>query len=185
MRQFTILIISIFIFGCNHPESAEYNRDNKTSHTKENKSSIVSTKPSIPSADNTTSYKVIGVKDGDTFELLIDNSTQVVRFAHIDCPEKKQPFGQKAKQFVSDLCFGKYVTLIHNKKFDRNKRLIAEVILEDGTNLNKELVKNGLAWHFKKYSKDNSYADLENEARASRVGLWADNNPIAPWTWRK
>lgn len=185
MRQFTILIISIFIFGCNHPESAEYNRDNKTLHTKENKSSIVSTKPSIPSADNTTSYKVIGVKDGDTFELLIDNSTQVVRFEHIDCPEKKQPFGQKAKQFVSDLCFGKYVTLIHNKKFDRNKRLIAEVILEDGTNLNKELVKNGLAWHFKKYSKDNSYADLENEARASRVGLWADNNPIAPWTWRK
>jgi endonuclease YncB( thermonuclease family) len=83
------------------------------------------------------------------------------------------------------MCFGKYVTLIHNNKFDRNKRLIAEVILQDGTNLNKELVKNGLAWHFKKYSKDNSYADLENEARASKVGLWADNNPIAPWTWRK
>ncbi len=185
MRSFIILIISIFFFGCNHPQSADYSRDKKSSNSKKNISGIVSVEQPISSVDNTTSYKVIGVKDGDTFELLINNSTQVVRFAHIDCPEKKQPFGQKAKQFVSDLCFGKYVTLVHNNKFDRNKRLIAEVILQDGTNLNKELVKNGLAWHFKKYSKDNAYADLENGARTSKVGLWADNNPIAPWTWRK
>jgi micrococcal nuclease len=185
MKHFAFLFISILIFCCNHPESAEYNRDSKSINSKGNQARTVSNKPLTPSVDNTTSYRVIGLKDGDTFELLIDNSTQVVRLAHIDCPEKKQPFGQKAKQFVSDMCFGKYVTLIHNNKFDRNKRLIAEVILQDGTNLNKELVKNGLAWHFKKYSKDNSYADLENEARASKVGLWADNNPIAPWTWRK
>lgn len=136
---------------------------------------------------NKTSYKVIGVKDGDTIVLLIDGKEQTVRFAHIDCPEKKQAFGTKAKQFVSDACFGKYVTLIINdkNKYDRNKRLIAEVILENGKNLNKELVKNGLAWHFKKYSDSEEYDQLEKTARSKKIGIWNESNPIAPWDWRK
>ena len=70
-------------------------------------------------------------------------------------------------------------------KKDRNKRLIAEIILKNGKNINKELVKNGLAWHFKKYSKDNSYDTLEKQARKLKLGLWKDKNPIAPWDWRK
>jgi len=134
-----------------------------------------------------TAYKVIGVKDGDTISLLMDGKEQAVRFAHIDCPEKKQPFGTKAKQFVSDACFGKYVTLVINEKnkYDRNKRLIAEVILENGRNLNKELVKNGLAWHFKKYSDSKEYDQLEKAARKKKIGLWNEPDPIAPWDWRK
>ena len=52
-------------------------------------------------------------------------------------------------------------------------------------NINKELVKNGLAWHFKKYSSDVEYAKLERQARKSKVGLWKEKNPIAPWDWRK
>ncbi|MCX8523354.1 thermonuclease family protein [Chryseobacterium formosus] len=133
----------------------------------------------------TKTYKVIGVKDGDTVELLMDGKPQVVRLSNIDCPEKKQPFGNNAKQFVSDLCFGKMVEVSGNGKKDRNKRLIAEIILSDGKNINKELVKNGLAWHFKKYSKDNSYDILEKQARKLKLGLWKDTNPIAPWDWRK
>lgn len=129
--------------------------------------------------------KVIGVKDGYTIEILYEKKPLTVRLAHIDCPEKKQPFGNTAKQFFSELCFGKYVTLIENNKFDRNKRLIAEVILEDGTNLNKELIKNGLAWHFKKYSKNKVYEELEIQARKKEIGLWSDSEPIAPWEWRK
>lgn len=132
-------------------------------------------------------YKVIGVKDGDTIVLLMDTTEQVVRFSHVDCPEKKQPFGTKAKQFVSDKCFGTYVTLIvdEKNKYDRYKRLIAEVVLENGENLNKELVKNGLAWHFKKYSESEEYAELENQARANQIGIWSEPSPIAPWDWRK
>lgn len=130
-------------------------------------------------------YKVIGVKDGDTVELLVNGKPQVVRLSNIDCPEKKQPFGNNAKQFVSDLCFGKMVRMSTDGKKDRNKRLIAEIILKNGKNINKELVKNGLAWHFKKYSKDNSYDTLEKQARKLKLGLWKDKNPIAPWDWRK
>lgn len=131
------------------------------------------------------SYKVIGVKDGDTVEILMDGKPQVVRLSHIDCPEKKQPFGNNAKQFASDLCFGKKIKLSTGWKKDRNKRLLAEIILSNGKNLNKELVKNGFAWHYKKYSKDNSYDDLEKQARKQKLGLWNDKSPTAPWEWRK
>lgn len=132
-----------------------------------------------------TAYKVIGIKDGDTFVLLMDGKEQVIRLAHIDCPEKKQPYGNKAKQFASGLCFGKYAKLIHNNKYDRNKRLIAEIILPGGRNVNKEMVKNGLAWHFKKFSANKEYAQLEIEARTNKAGLWSEPKPIAPWRWRK
>ncbi len=132
-----------------------------------------------------STYKVIGIKDGDTFVVLINGKEQVVRLAHIDCPEKKQPFGNKAKEFVSQQSFGKQVSLVHGYKFDRNRRLIAEVILADGRNLNKELVKNGLAWHFKKYSDDKVYAALEQKARKEKAGLWKDRNAVAPWEWRR
>lgn len=178
MKSWSIIFLLFLFFGCDHPESKNFerfsNHENQTEVSSENRT-------------NESSYKVIGVKDGDTFVILMDGREQTVRFAHIDCPEKKQPFGTKAKQFVSDMCFGSYITLIVNEKnkFDRNKRLIAEIILADGRNLNKELVRNGLAWHFKKYSDNDEYAQLENEARNNKIGIWSEPNPIAPWEWRK
>lgn len=134
---------------------------------------------------DTTNCKVVAVKDGDTYVLLISGREQTVRLAHIDCPEKKQHYGKEAKQFAIDLCFGKTVTLIHNNKYDRDRRLIAEIILPGGTNLNKELVRNGMAWHFKKYSRDTAYAQLETAARARKAGLWSEADPVAPWERRK
>lgn len=128
--------------------------------------------------------KVIGIKDGDTIEILFENERKVVRLAHIDAPEKKQSFGTKAKQYVSDFCFGKNVKIVIAGRPDRYKRWIAEVFYKN-QNLNKELVRNGLAWHFKKYSKNENYTELENIARAKKIGLWQDKNPVAPWDWRK
>jgi micrococcal nuclease len=128
--------------------------------------------------------KVTGIKDGDTYKVLYDGNEKTIRLAHIDCPEKKQPFGNNAKQFASDICFGKIVTVKTEGKTDRNKRIIGEIILQNGTNVNKELVKNGLAWHFKKYSDNNEYAELETIARQQQIGLWTDKEPIAPWEWR-
>jgi endonuclease YncB( thermonuclease family) len=137
--------------------------------------------------NNGVGYKVVGIKDGDTVVLLMDGKEQTIRLGHVDCPESKQPFGRRAKQFTSDMCFGEYVTLQvdEKNKYDRNKRLIAEIILANGRNVNKELVKNGLAWHFVQYSKDEEYAALEVEARKSRYGVWSQPDPIAPWDWRK
>lgn len=128
--------------------------------------------------------KVIGVKDGDTVVLLIDGKPQTIRLAHIDCPEKNQPFGYKAKHFVSDFCFGKEVQTVIAGKPDRNGRWIGEIFYRN-QNLNKELVRNGLAWHFKRYSNNLVYAELEILARKKKIGLWQDKNPVEPWNWRK
>lgn len=128
--------------------------------------------------------KVIGVKDGDTIEVLFKSKPIIIRLEHIDCPEKKQPFGKKAKQFVSDNIFGKNVRVVSNGKRDRWKRLIAVIEMENGQNLNKLLVQNGFAMHFKKYSKDNTYDALEQQAKINKAGMWSQKNVIAPWNYR-
>jgi micrococcal nuclease len=129
--------------------------------------------------------KVIAVKDGDTIVVLRKGNIQeTIRLAHIDCPEKKQPYGQKAKQFTSDYCFGKMVKIIETSRRDIGGRMIGLVIYKDKC-LNEALVSHGLAWHYKKFSKELSYDVLEQKARFSKIGLWQDTNPIAPWIWRK
>lgn len=132
--------------------------------------------------------KVIGVKDGDTVEVLYYQLPMVIRLEHIDAPEKKQAFGTVSKQKLSDLCFGKNVTIVSTGKkgnYDGRGRMIAEIYVNDKTNVNKEMVKSGLAWHYKKYSKSDEYAQLENVARKNRVGLWADKSVVAPWDFRR
>lgn len=128
--------------------------------------------------------KVIAITDGDTFKLLTTDSTQIkVRLANIDCPERKQPYSNKAKQFVSDAIFAKTVK-IHVLKKDRYRRFISNVIYDDSISLCHQLVKNGLAWHYVKYSKDTTLQRIEDYARLNKIGLWKDPNPIAPWKWR-
>ncbi|WP_379964105.1 thermonuclease family protein [Epilithonimonas sp. UC225_85] len=137
-------------------------------------------------SNKTFSAKVIGIMDGDTMEILFKNVPLKIRLAHIDCPEKrgKQPFGNQAKLTLSDLCFGRIVT-IKGEKYDRYSRLIAIVINDKNQNVNQEMVKLGMAWHYTKYSNDTIYAKLETEARKNRVGLWKENDPVAPWLWRE
>jgi micrococcal nuclease len=130
-------------------------------------------------------YKVVGVKDGDTMVLLSPDHIQTtVRLAEIDCPEKSQAFGQAAKQFTSDLCFGKQVKLIGTTQ-DRYGRSVGQVELADGTNVNYAIVKNGYAWQYRAYSKSMQLAELEMQARQNRLGLWQDVNPTPPWNFRK
>lgn len=132
----------------------------------------------------TLTGKVVGIMDGDTFKLLTQDSTIVkVRLANIDCPEKKQPYSQKAKDFTSQAIFGKNVSIDVLKK-DRYKRSIAIVFYNDSLNLNNELIINGLAWHYKKYSKDVELQKMEDKARKNKIGLWQDPQAIPPWEWR-
>ena len=135
-------------------------------------------------APNVPGDRVVGVKDGDTFELLRGGQTITVRLFGIDTPEKNQAYGQRAKQFASDLAFGKNVRLIEKNK-DRYGRTVGTIILPDGRNLNEELVREGFAWHYTAYSKDKNLANLEADARRFKRGLWQDPNPIAPWDFRK
>ncbi len=140
---------------------------------------------SIQCYSQTLTGKVVGIMDGDTFKMLTADSTLVkVRLANIDCPENRQPYSAKAKEFTSEALFGKTVT-ITILKTDRYKRYISDVIYNDSLKLCHELVKNGLAWHFVKYSKDQILQQLEDKAKKDKVGLWQEPNPIPPWEWRE
>ena len=128
--------------------------------------------------------KVIHVADGDTITVLNDQHEEIkIRLNGIDCPEKAQSYGNKAKQFTKDLVHGEMVT-IKADETDRYGRTIGDVILEDSRNLNQELVKAGLAWWYFKYSDDEQLGMLEAKAKMAKVGLWADKNPIPPWIFR-
>ncbi len=128
--------------------------------------------------------RVVGVSDGDTIMVLHNGKGERIRLHGIDCPEKRQAFGNKAKQFTSELVFSKTVT-VTVLDVDRYGRTVGEVILPDGPVLNHELVKAGLAWWYRMYAPDDgTLAQLEADAKAGKRGLWADAEPVPPWAWR-
>ena len=101
----------------------------------------------------------------------------------IDTPERQQPFGTKAKQTLSDLAFGKHASVIEITK-DRYGRIVGRIYV-DSTDVNRELVAQGFAWVYRKYSNDAELLELEAQAMEKGLGLWADPNPIPPWEWRR
>jgi len=128
--------------------------------------------------------KVVKISDGDTLTLLTSSSQQIkVRLAGIDTPERKQPFGNKAKQALANLAFQKQA-LIEVEAKDRYGRTVG-VVFVDGLNVNAELVKQGMAWVYRKYTDDKRLYTLESEAKQAKRGLWLDENPIPPWEWRR
>ena len=128
--------------------------------------------------------KVVKIADGDTLTLLTSSNEQVkVRLAGIDTPERKQPFGNKAKQALANLAFQKQAT-VEVETTDRYGRTVGAVFV-DGLNVNAELVKQGMAWVYRKYNKDMALYGLESRAKKEKLGLWLEENPIPPWEWRR
>ncbi|MBE3030130.1 thermonuclease family protein [Campylobacter sp. RM9344] len=127
------------------------------------------------------SGKVIKVSDGDTITVLTPQKRQVkVRLHGIDAPEKKQAYGNKSRQFLSNLVAGKEVE-VKEKGKDRYKRVLG-VVYYNEQDINAQMVLNGYAWAYVKFSKD--YARQEREARENKRGLWQDINAIPPWEFR-
>ncbi len=127
--------------------------------------------------------KVVRVIDGDTIVVLTSKKEEVkIRLEGIDCPESNKDYGAKAKKYTSDLCFGKQVKVVESGK-DRYGRTLGFVYVDDVC-VNEELLKAGLAWHYKKYNKDENLVQLEWTARNNKIGLWSMKNPMAPWDFR-
>lgn len=130
------------------------------------------------------SGKCVKVLDGDTIEVMHGNTAERIRLDGIDCPEKSQDFGKRAKEFTAQQTYGQNVTILtHNA--DRYGRTIGRVILPDGRDLNAELVRKGLAWWYRRYSSDTALAELEQNARRTKVGLWSISDPTPPWLYRR
>lgn len=126
----------------------------------------------------------MGVSDGDTLTCLARGNKPIkVRLAEIDAPEKKQAFGQKSKRALSDMVYKQQVHL-ETRGQDRYQRTLA-IVYYQNKNINLEMVKRGMAWAYKQYSRDPIYLQEQEKARARRVGLWADRNPIEPSQWRR
>jgi len=126
--------------------------------------------------------KVIKISDGDTITILTQQRKQVkVRLYGIDAPEKKQPYGQKSRQFLASLIAGQIVE-VEPKGKDRYKRTLG-IIYYKGQDINAQMVLNGYAWAYVKYSR--MYVDHERLAREKKRGLWQSSNPTPPWVWRR
>jgi endonuclease YncB( thermonuclease family) len=143
-----------------------------------------------PTLADTLTGKVVKVADGDSITVLDNTNTQHrIRLAGIDAPEKGQPFGNGSRKHLASLVAGKTVIVKWHKR-DRYRRIVWKVLL-DGVDVCLEQIRVGYAWHYKKYQHEQSpkdqqlYAQAEDEARADRLGLWQDKNPMPPWEWRR
>lgn len=144
------------------------------------------------------SGKVVGVSDGDTVTVLDEaNMQHKVRLSGIDAPEKRQAYGERAKQHLSDLVYGRSVLVVWDKR-DRYGRIVGRVLAPEcdrtacryAVDAGLEQLKAGLAWHYKQYQREQSfdertlYSDTERSARERHAGLWQDATPLAPWDYR-
>jgi endonuclease YncB( thermonuclease family) len=134
--------------------------------------------------------RVVRIADGDTLTLLDSSNTQHrIRLEGIDAPESHQAFGTQSKRSLSDMVFGKDVTVVYQKT-DQYGRLVGKILI-DGMDVNLAQVRAGMAWHYKEYEREQSvedrdlYAKAEDEARADRRGLWQDADPVEPSAFRK
>lgn len=124
--------------------------------------------------------KVVSVHDGDTITILAQKKQIKIRLFGIDAPELKQPYGKKSKQFLSNSIAGQIVEVKENGN-DRYGRTIGTISL-NGEDINAQMVENGYAWAYRRFSK--KYAPQESEAKFEKRGLWRDD-PIPPWVFRR
>jgi endonuclease YncB( thermonuclease family) len=142
--------------------------------------------PEMP-ADTAVVERVL---DGDT--VILKDSHDRVRLANIDAPEMghgygrpSQPCAVQATKWMKKKVEGQRVTLRCPDQ-DRYGRRVCVLFL-DGEDVNKGLVRVGLAWANTarpQYLRDTTVLDVQHEAQASRAGLWAQARPTPPWIWR-
>lgn len=155
----------------------------------------------VPALSELLHGRVVGVSDGDTITVLdTDHQQHKIRLSGIDAPEKAQPFGQRSKENLSRLVFGRDVTVEWRKK-DRYGRTVGKVMVAEPACREATCPKTldschaqivaGMAWWYRQYAKEqetgdaNRYEQSEQEARSRRIGLWTDPQPTPPWEWRK
>ena len=133
---------------------------------------------------------VTTVADGDTLTVLDEAKiSHRIRLLGIDAPERGQPFGKVARQVLLERVIRKRVQVLVQSR-DRYGRTVGKLLL-NGLDINLEMVRAGLAWHYKHYAGDQLpsdarlYGQAEDQARKARTGLWADADPLQPWEWRR
>ena len=137
----------------------------------------------------TLTGRTVRVTDGGTIVILSEGNVQhKIRLQGIDAPERKQAFGTKSKEHLSESVAGRFVVVEYDKK-DRYGRIVGNVLAGKEDVCLKQ-VSDGFAWHYKKYQKEQTvtdrilYTEAEVKARDAKRGLWQDPHAIAPWEYR-
>ncbi len=143
--------------------------------------------------------KVVAVTDGDTIKVLDDKNVQhKIRLTGIDAPERNQPYGNASRKHLAALVAGKIV-YVESSKTDRYGRTLGKVLVKSvdcpscgySLDANHAQIKAGMAWWYRYYAKEQpkkdriSYELAEDEARAEKIGLWQEPDPVPPWDWRR
>jgi len=137
----------------------------------------------------TLAGRVVGVSDGDTVTVLTAENRQFkIRLSGIDAPEKKQPFGARAKETLSRQLYGQAV-VVEWTKTDRYGRIVGKIEVA-GVDANLEQIREGSAWVYTQYLRElpiedqRLYLEAERQAKSAHRGLWRDSDPEPPWQWR-
>lgn len=131
---------------------------------------------------------VIDVQEGDIIKVLShEGDTLSVKFKNIECPELGQSYADKALAYTQKLALKKSVSVTYTDT-DRDLNALGIVLLSNGKDIGAQLLAQGLAWHYVKGlnagPETQLYLDLEQKARDKKKGLWKEENPMAPWTFR-
>jgi endonuclease YncB( thermonuclease family) len=128
--------------------------------------------------------RCVKVYDGDTIEVMAGGPRSVrVRLHAIDSPEKGQPFSNVATKRTRELVEGKRVR-VEVRDRDQYDRLVARIYIDD-RDLSEQLISEGLAWHYTRYSSELALGQAQRQARKARRGLWQDPDPVPPWEFRR
>ncbi len=144
----------------------------------------------LPEPPKQMQVRVIGVNDGDTLTVVDSKQkTYIVQLDGIDAPEAGQPYGEASKKHLERRILKKNVVLMWHKT-GKDGALIAKVLLNNG-DINQLQLRTGSAWATSTLSVNVSgndtgrYTSAQAHAKEKSLGLWRDENAIAPWDWRK
>lgn len=142
---------------------------------------VVAASPALSRAEFLA--KVVSVHEGDRLTIYHDGRRETIFLKDIDCPELKQPYGKQAK-IATAAYVGNRDVVVRGLQRDRQGRISADIVLQDGRSIAHELLKEGLAWSKPETSEGKNLADVEQLARAAAKGLWSDPHPVPPWKWK-
>ena len=145
-------------------------------------------------------FPVVRVVDGDTLDVaaadrVSGRENTRIRLWGVDTPETVKPdtpvqhYGPEATAFTKDRTLGATVTLqlTSAKTRDKYGRLLAYVLLADGTNLNEQIVLtgHGYADPIGNHPHKGAFKKAQAEAMSGRRGLWAEaDDEDLPWYYR-
>lgn len=128
---------------------------------------------------------MVRVVDGDTFTAINrDNLILKFRLYGIDAPERTQPFSKVSQQALATMIANMRVKVKVDSS-DPWGRFVVKVEAPKVKDVSAELLRKGLAWHYKKFDQSEEYSAIEDKAKELRIGLWHDPTPTPPWEWRE